>query len=257
MEFFDRPENTTGALASRLSTYPTNLEELLGFNLGLIVIQLVNIVSSSVLALIVGWKLGLVVVLGAMPVVVFFGWLRIRLQGKMDELNGERFSESAGLAAEAVSAIRTISSLTLERHILGQYQEKLKGISIQSTKSYLWMMFWYSLTQSVSFLAMALGFWYVDKLYSKDKTDLLRYGGTLIARGEYSTTQFFIVFIAVIFSGEAVSIKISCTAASTKLTFYDPGSPILSIQYRYQQSTRCWKLSPVVSHAEASHTRRN
>lgn len=76
----------------------------------------------------------------------------------MDELNGERFSESAGLAAEAVSAIRTLSLLTLERHILGQYQEKLKGISIQSTKSYLWMMFWYSLTQSVSFLTMGLGF---------------------------------------------------------------------------------------------------
>lgn len=73
MEFFDRLENTTGALASRLSTYPTNLEELLGFNLGLIIIQLVNIISSSVLALIVGWKLGLVFVFGAIPIIVFFG----------------------------------------------------------------------------------------------------------------------------------------------------------------------------------------
>lgn len=32
-----------------------------------------------------------------------------------------------------------------------------------------------------------------------------RYGGTLISRGEYSTTQFFIVFVSVIFSGEAAA----------------------------------------------------
>jgi ATP-binding cassette subfamily B (MDR/TAP) protein 1 len=172
IDFFDKPENTTEALASRLSTYPTNLEELLGFNLGLVVIQVVNIVSSSILALIVGYKLGLVVVLGAMPVVVFFWWLRIRLQGKLDETNSERFSGSAGLAVEAVSAIRNVSSLTLEQDILGQYQDKLSGITVQSTKSYLWMMFWYSLTRSISFLAMALGFWQVDLLSRVDEINL-------------------------------------------------------------------------------------
>jgi hypothetical protein len=59
--------------------------------------QLVNIISS-VLALIVGWKLGLVVVFGALRVVVSFGWLRICLQGKMDELNSQRFTGSTGLA---------------------------------------------------------------------------------------------------------------------------------------------------------------
>lgn len=230
MEFFDRPDNTTGALASNLSTYPTNLEELLGFNLGLIVIQIVNITSSSILALIVGWKLGLVVVFGAMPVVVSFGWLRIRLQGKMDELNGEKFSKSAGLAAEAVSAIRTISSLTLERYLLSQYEGMLSGIAVQSTKSYLWMMLWYSLTQSINFLAMALGFWYAHILPSRNNADLpVRYGGTLIARGEYSTTQFFIVFTAVIFSGEAVSTTISCTIKNTNLIFWMPGSSIFPI----------------------------
>jgi ATP-binding cassette subfamily B (MDR/TAP) protein 1 len=159
MEFFDKPENATGALVSRLSTYPTNLQELLGFNIGLIVIQCVNIVSSSVLAPIFGWKLGLVVVFGALPVVVFCGWLRIRLQGRLDDATGERFADSAALAAEAVSAIRTVSSLTLERHILNKYQENLRGIALKSTKSFVWMMFWYALTQSVSFLAMALGFW--------------------------------------------------------------------------------------------------
>ncbi|KAJ9646638.1 hypothetical protein H2199_002687 [Coniosporium tulheliwenetii] len=100
MDFFDREENATGALASRLSTYPTNLQELLGFNVMLILINVVNVLSSSVLALIVGWKLG--------------------------------------------------------------------------------------------------------------------YGGRLISTGEYSTSQFFIVFIGVIFSGEAAAAFFSYTTSITK-----------------------------------------
>jgi ATP-binding cassette subfamily B (MDR/TAP) protein 1 len=54
MEFFDRPENTTGSIVSKLSDYPTQLHDLLGFNLFLIFIILTNIVSSSILAIIVG-----------------------------------------------------------------------------------------------------------------------------------------------------------------------------------------------------------
>jgi ATP-binding cassette subfamily B (MDR/TAP) protein 1 len=64
MAFFDDQANASGALASNLSAYPDNLRELMGFNLMLICINIVNIVSSSILAIAVGWKLGLVVVFG-------------------------------------------------------------------------------------------------------------------------------------------------------------------------------------------------
>lgn len=107
------------------------------------------------------------------------------------------------MAAEAVSAIRTVSSLALEKYILEQYQERLNGVALRSTKALVWTMFWYSLSQSVSFLAMGLGFWY---------------GGRLISYYEYTTTQFFTVFIAVIFSGEAAAAFFSYTTSLTKTT---------------------------------------
>lgn len=201
IEYFDRPENTTGSIVSKLSSYPTQLQELLGFNVALILIILVNLISSCVLALIVGWKLGLVVIFGAMTPLVFAGYLRIRLEFKLDDATSQRFADSAALAAEAVAAIRTVAALTLENNILEMYQDHLRGIERKSTKALLWTMFWYSLTQSISFLAMALGFWY---------------GGTLMANGEYSTQQFFIVFIAVIFSGEAAGQFFSYTTSLTK-----------------------------------------
>ncbi|KAF1954349.1 multidrug resistance protein 1, partial [Byssothecium circinans] len=201
MNFFDKEENASGALASNLSGYPDSLTELLGFNVMLILINIASVLSSSILAIAVGWKLGLAIVFGALPLVVSSGYVRIRLEFKLEENTGKRFANSAALASEAVSAIRTVSSLALERHIINKYQAQLHGVARRSTKALVWTMFWYALTQSISFLAMALGFWY---------------GGQLLSRGEYSTSQFYTVFIAVIFSGEAAAAFFSYTTSMTK-----------------------------------------
>jgi ATP-binding cassette, subfamily B (MDR/TAP), member 1 len=201
LAFFDKPQNSTGALAAKLSTYPTNLQELLGFNLALLLIIVVNLISTSVLAIAVGWKLGLVVVFGALPLLVLSGYLKIRLEFKLNDDTSARFSQSASLAAEAIGEIRTVSAFTLEGHILNKYCQTLQEVQNQSVRALLWTMFWYAMTQSILFLTMALGFWY---------------GGRLLSTGEYSTTQFYIVFISVIFSGEAAAEFASYTTSITK-----------------------------------------
>lgn len=94
--------------------------------------------------------------LPALPAIVLAGYLRIRLEFKLEELTGKRFASSAALASEAVSAIRTVSSLALERHILAQYGDRLLHVARDGIRALIWTMFWYSLSQSISFLAMAL-----------------------------------------------------------------------------------------------------
>ncbi|GAB1210219.1 hypothetical protein APSETT445_009010 [Aspergillus pseudonomiae] len=162
MTFYDQPQHTTGSLVSELAAKPTSLQELLGFNVAVIVIALVNIIASSVLSISVGWKLGLAVLAGAMVPMVFCGYLRIRLEFRLDDATSNRFSESAALAGEAVSAIRTVASLAIEQVILEKYSDKLAGIERKSIKSSIWTMFWLALTQSLSLLSMALSFWYPD-----------------------------------------------------------------------------------------------
>jgi ATP-binding cassette subfamily B (MDR/TAP) protein 1 len=154
----------------------------------------------------------------ALPPLVASGYVRIRLEFMLEEETGKRFASSAALASEAVSAIRTVSSLALEKYILGKYEDRLQGVARRSTKALIWTMFWYSLSQSISFLAMALGFWYVSVLFNAAILLLTsrRYGGRLISYGEYTTTQFFTVFIAVIFSGEAAAAFFSYTTSLTK-----------------------------------------
>jgi ATP-binding cassette subfamily B (MDR/TAP) protein 1 len=203
MDFFDQPENSSGALTSRISNLPTQLQELIGVNIMLIFVVLVNIVSSSALALAFGWKLGLVVIFGGLPALLASGYLRIRLETKLNAINEERFSESASLASEAVMAIRTVASLTMETAILEEYSQMLRGIAQRSTKSLPWMLVLFSLSQSLDFLVMALGFWY---------------GSQLLSTGEYNTTQFYIIFIGVVFAGQAAAQFFTHTTSITNAT---------------------------------------
>lgn len=161
IQFFDREENTTGAVTSRLSSQPTAVMELMSFNLTIIVVTVINLMASCALALGYGWKLALVVVFGGLPPLVLSGYVRIRLDLKMNNDNSKRYAESAALASEAVTAIRTVSSLALELTILHRYRVQLGDVVCKTIVSTLRMMVWFALTQSIEFLFMALGFWYV------------------------------------------------------------------------------------------------
>lgn len=187
-DFFDRPENSSGSITSKLSSVPNALLELISANLFLIFIVLVNVISTSALAIAYGWKLGLVLVFGGLPVLLGTGYGKIRLDQSLESQAGERFADSAGLATEAVTSIRTVASLTLEPQILKEYSDMLDRIVRAASRSFLLTMIGYALSQSLEFLIEALGFWY---------------GSRLIASGEYSVTQFFVIFIAVVFSGQA------------------------------------------------------
>ncbi|RKK48807.1 hypothetical protein BFJ66_g7353 [Fusarium oxysporum f. sp. cepae] len=201
IQFFDRAENTTGALTSRLSSQPTQLQELMGFNLSLIFIVIIQIVTMSILAIATGWKLGLVVALGGLPPLLFAGYLRIRLEFRLDEETGKRFANSSALAGEAVAAIRTVASLALERQILDQYRNMIDGIVQTSIPSILHSMFWFALSQSVDLFVLALGFWY---------------GCRLLSFNQYTMRQFYIVFVGVFLSGQGAAQFFMYTSSITK-----------------------------------------
>jgi ATP-binding cassette subfamily B (MDR/TAP) protein 1 len=163
IQFFDRAENTTGALSSKLTSQPTKLQELWGFNLSLILIVVVNITASSALALAYGWKLAVVVIFGGLPLLMGSGYVRMLVDHRMNEDTDKRFADSAALASEAVGAIRTVSSLALERVVLERYQEKVDKIVKVSLPSIMLAYFFFALSQSLEFLVLALGFWRVQK----------------------------------------------------------------------------------------------
>lgn len=187
-DFFDQPNHASGALASKLTSVPASLQELISVNIFIVLISVVSLLSCSILAIAFGWKLGLVVVFVGLPVIVGSGFLKVRLELKLEIENGERFASCAALATEAVTAIRTVASLTLEEQICAEYNAILETIARRSAGSLALTILGLALSQSLEFLIMALGFWY---------------GSRLIANGEYTVPQFFVIFLAVVFGGQA------------------------------------------------------
>ncbi|KAG8354311.1 hypothetical protein FVEN_g7752 [Fusarium venenatum] len=119
------------------------------------------------------------------------GFLQIGSEIKLEEDSSEEFASSATLATEAVSAIRTVASLTLENKMLALYQERLGIVTRTSVKALALTMLWYAFSQSMNFLLIALGFYY---------------GGLLVSTREYTNVQFFVFLISVVLGGENAAI---------------------------------------------------
>lgn len=190
IEFFDQRENTSGALASNLLTVPNNLQELISINILILLILIISLVASCCLALGYGWKLALVMIFAGLPVLIGAAFIQLRLEAKMNDTNEARFSDSASLAVEAIGALRTVSSLTLESDLLVEYAQNLRGILRRSLKTMFLAMTVHAFAQSVDFLVMALGFWY---------------GSRLMSSLEYTTEQFFVVFMSILLAGQGAA----------------------------------------------------
>ncbi|KAL3494688.1 P-loop containing nucleoside triphosphate hydrolase protein [Aspergillus germanicus] len=201
LRFFDRPENGIGALTERLDAYPQAIFELMGFNISLVVMSMVNVLACSILSLVVSWKLGVMGVFVGLPPMILSGYVRIRLETRMDTDMGKRFSQSASIASEAVLSIRTISSLAMEEATLDKYTHELDSAIRSSALPLMFMMVWFSFTQSIEYFILALGFWW---------------GSKLINDGDISFYQFMVSFMGVFFSGQAAGQLFGFSSSFTK-----------------------------------------
>ncbi|KAK1982269.1 ABC transporter [Colletotrichum cereale] len=201
LQFFDRPENSIGALTSRIDSHPQAVFELMGYNIGCIIIAALSVIACSVLAIVFAWKLGLVIVLVGLPPLVGSGWLRMRLDGKLERDISKRLSVSSAIASESVTAIRTVSSLAIEGSVLDKYTAELDQAISSSIRPLVSMMLWFSLTQSIEYLFLALGFWY---------------GIHLFASNEITVFAFFVALMSVFFSAQGTDQIFQFSTSMTK-----------------------------------------
>lgn len=185
--FFDKEENTAGALTSFLSTETTHLAGMSGAALGTLLVCATTLVASIALATAIGYKLALVCA-ATIPILLACGFLRFWMLAKFVERAKKAYAGSASYACEATAAIRTLASLTRENEVLGHYNQSLLDQSKRSMRSVLKTSTLYAGSQAFVFLCIALGFWY---------------GGRLLGTREYNLFQFFVCFSSIIFGAQS------------------------------------------------------
>jgi len=185
--FFDREENSAGALTSFLSTETTHLAGMSGTTLGTILVVTTTLVAAIALSCAIGWKLALVCT-ATIPILLACGFFRFWMLANFQNRAKKAYEASASYACEATAAIRTVASLTREEDVWEHYHQSLALQGQKSLRSILKSSTLYASSQSFMFFCIALGFWY---------------GGTLIANREFTMLQFFICFSAIIFGAQS------------------------------------------------------
>ncbi|KAK7205802.1 P-loop containing nucleoside triphosphate hydrolase protein, partial [Myxozyma melibiosi] len=191
--FFDRDENTTGALTSTLSRDAQSIEGLSGATLGQILNCSINLITGLILSLAVAPKLAIVCI-ACIPVLISCGYFRFAVQARFEEQIKKSHGKSAAQACEAAAAIRTVVSLTREDDVQRAYHEALENQVKISRPATHKSAFLFGASEGIGFFIMALAFWY---------------GSRFIASGEYSVTQFFITYVAVIMGSQSAGIAFS------------------------------------------------
>ncbi|KAE8382088.1 P-loop containing nucleoside triphosphate hydrolase protein [Aspergillus bertholletiae] len=191
--FFDREENSTGALTSFLSTETKHLSGVSGVTLGTILMTSTTLGAAIIISLAIGWKLALVCI-SVVPVLLGCGFYRFYMLAQFQQRSKIAYEGSASYACEATSAIRTVASLTRERDVWTVYHSQLEAQGKKSLISVLKSSILYACSQALVFFCVALGFWY---------------GGTLLGKHEYSVFRFFVCFSEILFGAQSAGTVFS------------------------------------------------
>jgi ABC-type multidrug transport system fused ATPase/permease subunit len=193
INFFDREENSTGALTSFLSTETKHLSGISGQTLGTILMTSTTLIAAIVISLSFGWKLALVCI-SVIPILLGCGFYRFYMLAAFQARSKLAYEGSASYACEATSAIRTVASLTRENDVWGVYHDQLEAQARVSLISVIKSSTLYAASQAMVFFCVALGFWY---------------GGTLLGHGEYDTFRFFVCFSEILFGAQSAGTVFS------------------------------------------------
>lgn len=185
--FFDKEENSAGALTSFLSTETTHLAGMSGVTLGTILVVCTTLIAAISLSCAMNYKLALVCT-ATIPILLACGFLRFWMLARFQDRAKKAYESSASFACEATAAIRTVASLTREEDVWEHYHQNLAAQQRKSLESILRSSTLYASSQSFMFLCTALGFWY---------------GGTLLGNYEITELHFFICFSAIIFGAQS------------------------------------------------------
>ncbi|CAF2656527.1 unnamed protein product [Rotaria sp. Silwood2] len=188
MNYFDRKENSVGALVTRLSSDAAALEGMTGIRIGIIVQTMSTTIMALTIAFISSWKLTFIL-LCFVPVLALAG----KSSGQQEADAGQSrsktsFSEQGGQvcnkayydfilsrshvqnATEAIENIRTIAALHQEQHFINLYENVFNREFKQKRYRLHLVAIAAGIANSVMYFADGTTFWYGSKLVQNGET---------------------------------------------------------------------------------------
>ncbi|KAI9312911.1 P-loop containing nucleoside triphosphate hydrolase protein [Dichotomocladium elegans] len=125
MGFYDREENSLGALTTMLATDAKHVNEMVSAVLGELMQMLSNAIIGSVIAFTSSWELTLVI-LAFIPVMVAAAAYKTRIQTGVVGDSAKASLQAGEVTSEAIKAIRTVTSLCKQSYFEDKYAAALE-----------------------------------------------------------------------------------------------------------------------------------
>ncbi|KAI0518593.1 hypothetical protein KFK09_006029 [Dendrobium nobile] len=123
MEWFDDPDNSSGAIEARLSVDAAAFRSLVGDNLALLVQNTATLSIGLAIAFVANWQLSFII-LGLIPLIGLNSWAQIVFMKGFTADAKIIYEKASQVASDAVRNIRTVVSFTAEGKVMKLYKEK-------------------------------------------------------------------------------------------------------------------------------------
>ncbi|CAL5097082.1 unnamed protein product [Urochloa decumbens] len=200
IEWFDYPENSSGAIGARLSADAAKVRGLVGDALQLAVQNSSTLVAGLVIAFVSSWQLSLII-LALIPLIGLNGWIQMKfIQGFSADAK-LMYEEASQVANDAVSSIRTVASFSAEEKVMDLYKKKCEGPIRAGIR-----------TGIINGIGFGVSIFLLFGVYAAS----FYAGARLVEDGKTTFPKVFMVFLALSMAAIGVSHTSTLTSDSSK-----------------------------------------
>ncbi|KAF9616027.1 hypothetical protein IFM89_027966 [Coptis chinensis] len=200
--WFDEEQNSSGALASRLSSDASMVKSLVADRVSLLVQASSAVIIAMVMGLVVAWKLALVMI-AIQPLTILCFYARKVLLSSLSINFAKAQHQSTQIAAEAVYNHRIVTSFGSVGKVLQIFDEAQEEARKTGRKKSWFAGIGIGMGSALclTFMSWALDFWY---------------GGKLVEAGQISAGDVFKTFFILVSTGKVIAEAGSMTSDLAK-----------------------------------------
>lgn len=198
--WFDRDENSSGAICSQLAKDANVVRSLVGDRMALVIQTVSAVLIACTMGLVIAWRLALVMI-AVQPLIIVCFYARRVLLKSMSKKSIHAQAESSKLAAEAVSNLRTITAFSSQDRILRLFNQAQDGPRKESIRQSWFAGLGLGTSMSLMTCTWALDFWY---------------GGRLMAEHHITAKALFQTFMILVSTGRVIADAGSMTTDLAK-----------------------------------------
>ncbi|KAI3679122.1 hypothetical protein L6452_38431 [Arctium lappa] len=198
--WFDKPENSSGAIGARLSADAASVRGLVGDALAQLVQDSSSAAAGLAIAFAACWQLALII-LALIPLIGVNGYVQMKFMKGFSADAKVMYEEASQVANDAVGSIRTVASFCAEEKVMELYRNKCEGPKKTGIQQGL-----------ISGIGFGVSFFLLFCVYAAS----FYAGARLVENGTTTFSDVFRVFFALTMAALAVSQSSSFAPDTSK-----------------------------------------